>query len=59
MFISIVCSFRTTCIEDKIERFFKLIDEDGNGFLSYSEIYNLCERSFASYRDTKDENEEG
>eukprot|EP00347_Sterkiella_histriomuscorum_P019005 403343331 len=52
-FISIVCSFRANSIEDKIERFFKLIDEDGNGFLSYQEIYNLCTRSFKNYQDTQ------
>ncbi|CDW84189.1 leucine rich repeat family protein [Stylonychia lemnae] len=51
-FMSVVCSFRISNIEEKIERFFKLIDEDGNGFLSYDEIYNLCNRSFANIQDS-------
>ena len=41
-FISIVCSFRTSSFDEKMERFFKMIDEDGNGMLSYDEIYTLC-----------------
>ncbi len=48
-FIGIICSFKTKSVEDKIDRFFKLIDEDGNGMLSYQEIYNLCKRSFKNY----------
>ncbi len=50
-FTSLICSFRTSNMEEKIERFFRLIDEDGNGMLSYDEIYNLCTRSFKSYQD--------
>lgn len=63
-FINLVCSFRTNNIEEKIERFFRLIDEDGNGMLSYDEIYNLCTRSFKNYQDfdalglTKGKNDE-
>ena len=50
-FIGIICSFKTKSIEDKIDRFFKLIDEDGNGMLSYDEIFKLCQRSFKNYED--------
>lgn len=50
-FIGILCSFKTKSLEDKIDRFFKLIDEDGNGMLSYDEIFNLCQRSFKTFED--------
>lgn len=43
-FIELVCSFSSSDIDTKVERFFKLIDEDGNGELSYDEIFNLCQR---------------
>jgi len=52
-FIEVVCSLQTKSIDEKIERFFKLIDEDGNGMLSYDEIYNLCTRSLSTSK--KDE----
>ena len=41
-FLSLVKSFMTTDIDIKVNRFFQLIDEDGNGELSMDEILNLC-----------------
>ena len=41
-FIELVNSFSTSNIEKKVERFFNLIDEDGNGELSFEEISHLC-----------------
>ena len=52
-FIELVNSFSTTDIETKVERFFNLIDEDGNGELSYDEILHLCQRSFQSMKDVE------
>ena len=45
-FLTLVKSFMTTDIDVKVNRFFQLIDEDGNGELSMEEILNLCQRSF-------------
>ena len=45
-FLGLVKSFMTTDIDVKVNRFFQLIDEDGNGELSIDEILNLCQRSF-------------
>ena len=52
-FIELVNSFSTSDIETKVERFFHLIDEDGNGELSYDEILHLCQRSFQSMKDVE------
>ena len=49
-FLSLVKSFMTTDIDIKVNRFFQLIDEDGNGELSMDEILNLCQRSFQSMK---------
>ena len=45
-FLALVKSFSTDDIDVKVNRFFQLIDEDGNGELSMEEILNLCQRSF-------------
>ena len=45
-FFHLVNMFSSQEIEQKIERFFGLIDEDGNGELSWDEILNLCHKSF-------------
>ena len=45
-FIELVNSFSTSDIDKKVDRFFNLIDEDGNGLLDYDEILHLCQRSF-------------
>ena len=52
-FIDLVNSFSSADIETKVERFFNLIDEDGNGELSYEEILHLCQRSFQSMKDVE------
>jgi Ca2+-binding EF-hand superfamily protein len=41
-FIELVNSFSTRDVDQKVERFFNLIDEDGNGELSFEEILHLC-----------------
>ena len=41
-FIELVHSFSTRDVDKKVTRFFNLIDEDGNGELSYDEILHLC-----------------
>ena len=41
-FIELVHSFSTSDVDKKVTRFFNLIDEDGNGELSYDEILHLC-----------------
>lgn len=46
-------SFSTSNIDKKVTRFFNLIDEDGNGELSYDEILHLCQRSFQSMKDVE------
>jgi len=42
-FIEVTCSFRVKSVEEKIERFFRLMDENGNGKLSFEEIAKLCQ----------------
>ena len=49
-FLTLVKSFMTTDVDVKVNRFFQLIDEDGNGELSIDEILNLCQRSFQSMK---------
>ena len=52
-FIELVHSFSSNDVDTKVERFFKLIDEDGNGELSYEEILHLCQRSFQTMKDSE------
>lgn len=52
-FIALVNSFSTSDVDQKVERFFNLIDEDGNGELSFEEILHLCQRSFQSMKDVE------
>ena len=52
-FIELVHSFSTSDVDKKVTRFFNLIDEDGNGELSYDEILHLCQRSFQSMKDVE------
>ena len=52
-FIELVNSFSTSDIDKKVDRFFNLIDEDGNGLLDYDEILHLCQRSFQSMKDVE------
>ena len=59
-FLTLVKSFMTTDVDVKVNRFFQLIDEDGNGELSIDEILNLCQRSFQSMKgnDASEEEEQ-
>ena len=52
-FIELVNSFSTSDVDKKVTRFFNLIDEDGNGELSYDEILHLCQRQFQSMKDVE------
>jgi Ca2+-binding EF-hand superfamily protein len=49
-FIELICSFCMKNIEKKVARFFKFVDDDNNGGVSYDEVANLCMRSFESMR---------
>ena len=48
-FCRLVIQFNTNDISQKIDRFFKLIDSDGNGFLSWDEILDLCKRNLCTF----------
>ena len=39
----------------RIELFFKVLDEDGNGMFSYQEIYDIAKISLARFNDPKGE----
>lgn len=54
-FVALISSFKSKSFDEKIERFFKVIDEDGNGELSYDEICNLVNRSLKGFRDMSSE----
>jgi len=36
-------------IDSKIDLFFKIIDQDGNGTLSYDEVFEICSNSFEKF----------
>lgn len=44
-----MANFKSTDVGEKIDRLFKVIDEDGNGQLSYDEICGLVSRSLSTY----------
>ena len=44
-----MATFKSTSTADKVDRLFKIIDEDGNGSLSFQEICNLVQRSLSAY----------
>lgn len=44
-----MATFKSTDVTEKIDRLFKVIDEDGNGHLSYDEICQLVSRSLSTY----------
>ena len=50
-----ISKFKTKSLNEKIDRFFKIIDEDGNGELSYEEISNLVFTSLRGHRVLTDE----
>ena len=43
-----------TTFEEKIDLFFEMVDEDGNGMLSWEEIYNICQESLQVFKGNKD-----
>ena len=44
-------------LDQKIDLFFKIIDEDGNGSLSYDEIFKICASSFQRFSPNIQEDE--
>ena len=44
-----MATFKSTSTAEKVDRLFKVIDEDGNGSLSFQEICNLVQRSLSAY----------
>lgn len=48
-FLLAVRAIQAKNIDNKIDLFFKIIDEDGNGRLSYAEVYEICASSFEKF----------
>ena len=44
-----MANFKSVGTQQKIDRLFKVIDEDGNGSLSYDEIATIVSRSLSTY----------
>jgi Ca2+-binding EF-hand superfamily protein len=57
-FLGLVIAFNTKTVGQKIDRFFKLIDDDGNGLLSYDEILNLCKRNLCTFKELDDDDDD-
>lgn len=57
-FLGLVIAFNTKNVGEKIDRFFKLIDSDGNGYLSYEEILDLCKRNLCTFKELDDDDED-
>lgn len=57
-FISLISKFKSNSFDEKIDRFFKIIDSDGNGELSYDEIFQLVNKSLKGYRELTEEDNE-
>ena len=57
-FASLVIAFNTKTVDQKIDRFFKLIDLDGNGKLSWDEIRSLCKRNLCAFKAVEDNSDE-
>jgi Ca2+-binding EF-hand superfamily protein len=49
---------QTENLNEKIDLFFKIIDTDGNGMLSYDEVGEICEMSLTNCFTPSEENEE-
>ena len=54
-FCGLIRSFQSTTIDEKIAKFFKLIDDDGNGLLSFEELVTLAKKSFHSLQSIDDD----
>ena len=40
---------RTNSMADRIQLFIKIADSDGNGLLTFEEVYNLCKLSLSKF----------
>ena len=49
MFIKCTSFIVATTFEEKIDLFFKMIDKDENGWLSWDEIFVICQNSLAIF----------
>lgn len=54
-YLNILNSVRAKTLQAKLDLFFKLMDNDGNGQLSYSEIKYLCSESLKKLLQSSDE----
>lgn len=48
-FLLAVKAIQARNIDSKIDLFFKIIDQDGNGTLSYDEVFEICSNSFEKF----------
>eukprot|EP00347_Sterkiella_histriomuscorum_P015139 403358172 len=48
-FLLAVRAIQARNIDQKIDLFFKIIDQDGNGSLSYDEVFEICSNSFSKF----------
>ena len=54
-YLNILNSVRAKTLQAKLDLFFKLMDSDGNGSLSYSEIKYLCSKTLQKLLESSDE----
>jgi Ca2+-binding EF-hand superfamily protein len=55
-FLQGMLSMKSHFIQDKIDLFFHIIDTDGNGFLSFDEVYEISKGSLQRTLGDKDDN---
>ncbi len=55
-FLQGMLSMKSRFIQDKIDLFFHIIDTDGNGFLSFDEVYEISKGSLQRTLGDKDDN---
>lgn len=48
-FLLAVKAIQAKQLDQKVDLFFKIIDQDGNGQLSYDEVYEICSSSFQRF----------
>jgi len=53
-FIKATSFIVATSFEEKIDLFFKIIDKDENGMLSWEEIFGICKNSLAVFQTGED-----
>eukprot|EP00347_Sterkiella_histriomuscorum_P002271 403368799 len=49
-FLKCISTISSTNFEEKINLFFKIIDTDGNGLLSWDEVFELCQASLQDFQ---------